>query len=125
MDRGVSAIRSTTRVVEPEPLGEEPISTEQEEKLREDAVLNTYASLADHPGWKQIKKDFEDTIARYRSGQVLKAGIPNMTLEELGRKTITTNAVADELEQIILTVSTAAEQVAEKRAKSGQRQRPD
>jgi hypothetical protein len=91
----------------PEELDEVPQEQVEidDEQQRQTA---TYASLNGHPGWELIKEHFNETIAAYRSGRLLKDGITSMSLEELGRKTITTNAIADELEQIVLTVETAA-----------------
>lgn len=103
------AFRSgSTLSLPPEELEEVPqeqadIDQEQE---RENA---TYASLQGHPGWELIKKNFTETIARYRSGQTIKAAISQgKTNEEVGELTRTSNAVADELEQIVLTVEAAA-----------------
>lgn len=112
---GKRAFRSGYQVaLPPEDLDEKP--TEQVEIDSEQDKDNAkYASLNGHPGWELIKKNFNETIARYRSGQVLKAGVASMSLEELGRKTITTNAVADELEQIVLTVESAAQALEEEK----------
>jgi hypothetical protein len=69
----------------------------------------TYASLSGHPGWELIKTNFNDTISRYRSGQTIKGAIQKgLSNEKVGELTRTSNAVADELEAIVLTVETAA-----------------
>ena len=123
MDRGKQAIRGNMRVSFDDSLFEEP-ELEEEQQLREDedALIATYASLQDHPGWELIKKDFVHTIEAYRSGRAIKTAIETKSLEELGRLTITSNAVADELEKIILTVETAVAQVEEK-IKDGRRKK--
>ena len=115
------AFRSgSTLAMPPEEIDEkDSVNKEIEDEQSHDNAL--YASLKDHPGWELIKKDFSETIARYRSGAVLKEGVATMTLEELGRKTITTNAVADELERIVLTVEMAAA-VLEEEKSSGRSQ---
>ena len=107
-NKGKQAFRSgSTLALPPEDLDEKPPEQTEidDEQTRENA---TYASLKGHPGWELIKKNFTATIARYRSGAVLKEVVGHLSLEEIGRKTITTNAVADELEQIVLTVEAAA-----------------
>jgi len=122
MNRGQSAIRGNMKVNFDETLYQEPHIEEDDNFVaQEEEIINTYASLASHAGWELIKKDFEATINSYRSGKPLQAAIPNKSLEEIGRLTITTNAIADELEKIILTVETAVAQVEEK-IKNGKRQ---
>ena len=121
MNRGQSAIRGNMKVSFDETLLQEPVLEEEQEfEKEEDLIIETYASLNDHPGWVLIKKDFDATIKSYRSGKVLQQAIPTKSIEEIGRLTITTNAVADELEKIILTVETAVAQVEEK-IKNGRR----
>ena len=115
------ALRSGTQLAMPPDEIVDDVTDEQAEiKDEQDREVATYASLMGHPGWELIKKNFNETIARYRSGQVLREGIAGWTLEELGRKTVTTNAVADELEQIVLTVETAAQALEEDKS-SGRR----
>ena len=90
-----------------------------DEQSRENA---TYASLNGHPGWELIKKNFNETIARYRSGQTIKTAIgAGKTNSEVGELTRTSNAVADELEAIVLTVETAAAALEEEAKEDGQR----
>jgi len=114
MDRGKAALRGNMRVSFDENLFTPPEVVENEDfEKEEEGIIDLYASLADHPGWVQIRKDFESTIRSYRSGKPLQQAIPNKSLEEIGRLTITTNAIADELEKIILTVETAVAQVEE------------
>src|ERR1035438_386854 len=108
MDRGKSALRGSTQLAMP-PEDFEVTPPEQVEIDHEQDVANAkLASLKGHPGWELIKEEFNDTIERYRSGRVLKDAVATLTLEELGRKTVTTNAVADELEKIVYTVEAAA-----------------
>lgn len=115
---GKSAIRSNMMTRIDEEMAEEPVLEPEQEAIAAEERLNeVYASLASNPGWKLIKAEFEETIAAYRSGRVLKEAVAKLTLEELGRKTVTCNAVADELEKIILTVETAVAQVEEKKAR--------
>jgi hypothetical protein len=107
-NKGKQAFRSgSTLALPPEELDDVPPEQEQidDEQTRQNA---TYASLKNHAGWQLIKKDFEETIARYRSGAVLKDAVPNKSLEELGKLTLVTNMVADELEHKLLTVEAAA-----------------
>lgn len=118
VNKGQAFRSSTTLAMPPEEI--EETTDEQKEIVDEQQrEVATYASLQGHPGWELVKKNFNATITRYRSGQVLREGIAGWTLEELGRKTITTNAVADELEQIVLTVEAAAQALEED--KSGRR----
>lgn len=106
--RGKQAIRSTTSLAMPPE--ETEIVTEEQKTIDKDQEANNYkyASLKGHPGWELIKKDFEATIASYRSGAVLKDAIPQKSLEEIGKLTLVTNMVADELEHKVLTVEAAA-----------------
>lgn len=109
MDKSKQAFRSgSTLALPPEDLDEKPPEQVDidDEQTRENAV---YASLKGHPGWELIKKNFMETIAKYRSGAVLKDAIAlGKTNEEVGELTRTSNAVADELDQIVLTVEAAA-----------------
>lgn len=115
MDRGKAAFRSTNQTPFDDRLFmsfDEPSETEE---TAEDRIA-TYASLADHPGWQLIKEDFMQTITTYRSGQAVKAAIERGDSDDkVGKLTRTANAVADELEKIILTVETAVAQMEEKR----------
>ena len=109
MDKSKQAFRSgSTLALPPEDLDEKP--PEQTEIDSEQEANNArYASLKGHPGWELIKKDFETTISAYRSGQSIAAAISKgATNEEVGALTRTSNAIADELEKIILTVEAAA-----------------
>jgi hypothetical protein len=121
MNKGQSALRGSMRVSFDDTLYNPPeVIENQEIEQEEDNIIEVYASLNDHPGWVLIKKDFKNTINSYRSGKPLQQAIPTKSLEEIGRLTITTNAIADELEKIILTVETAVAQVEEK-IKDGRR----
>lgn len=124
MDRGRQALRSSMVVHVDDELAEAPPTTaeqpEQEITEQEDRKNEVYASLAENPGWKLIKAEFEDTIAAYRSGRTIMEAISKgISNEKVGELTRTSNAVADELQKIILTVETAVEQVEEK--KNGRR----
>ena len=111
------AFRSgSTLAMPPEELDEttQDVESIQDEQARENA---TYASLQGHPGWELIKKNFNETIARYRSGATIKAAISQgKTNAEVGELTRTSNAVADELEAIVLTVEAAAAALEEDKA---------
>ena len=120
-NKGRQAFRSgSTLSLPPEELDEIPQEQVDIDK-EQDASNARYASLKGHPGWELIKKDFEDTIARYRSGAVLKEAIPNKSLEELGKLTLVTNMVADELEHKLLTVEAAAAVLEEDSKSNGRR----
>jgi len=124
MDKGKAAIRGSMRVSFDDNLFTPPEVVENQDiEQEENEIINLYASLAEHPGWVQIRQDFEATIKAYRSGKTLQQAIPTKSLEEIGRLTITTNAIADELEKIILTVETAVAQVEEKIKNGRQSQR--
>ena len=116
MDRkGQRAFRSTTQLALP-PEETEIIPDEQIEiDKSQNQEFVRYASLKGHPGWELIKDNFMATVSRYRSGAVLKEAIPNKSLEELGKLTLVTNMVADELEHIVLTVETAAQALEEEK----------
>jgi hypothetical protein len=120
-NKGKQAFRSgSTLALPPEDLDEKP--PEQTEIDDEQTRRNSsYASLKNHAGWQLIKKDFEETIARYRSGAVLKEAIPNKSLEEIGKLTLVTNMVADELEHKVLTVEAAAAVMEEDKKPNGRR----
>ena len=106
---GKQAFRSYAINTEPEPLDEDKLALEQEEMKSESEKVNAaYASLKGHPGWELIKKDFEVAIASYRSGSYMPEFIKTHTREEVGDKTIISNAIADELERKVLTVEGAA-----------------
>ncbi len=109
---GKRAFRSTSQtIIDPETikLRRELTEEDQKEESEEERKVAKYASLKGHPGWEQIKKDFEATIDAYRSGRSLAAAIAKgVTNDELGALTRTANAIADELEQKILTVEGAA-----------------
>lgn len=115
-NKQATAFRSSTVLAMP-PEETEILPDEQKEiNDEQDREIATYASLNGHPGWELIKKNFNETVARYRSGQVLKAAIAQkMTNADLGELTRTCNMVADELEQIVLTVETSAIALEEKK----------
>lgn len=88
-----------------------------DQQAREEAVnkelsdLTAIASLNDHPGWQMMKKSFEKKIENIRSGAVLAAAILDAEVsdEQLGQLTRTTNLVAAELETLLMTVEAAVE----------------
>lgn len=101
---GKRAMRSSYTVQPPElPEEQEKVESQQE---RDNAA---YASLKGHPGWELIKKDFQSTIDAYRSGKPIASAISSgKSLEDIGKLTMVSNAVADELEHKVLTVEGAA-----------------
>lgn len=125
MDRGSQAIRSSMSVHVDDELYNEPIPEPEQEAIEtEDKINEVYASLASNSGWKLIKAEFESTIAAYRSGRtIMEAIAKGKTNEQVGQLTRTSNAVADELEMIILKVETAVEQVEIKKSRGRPKQR--
>lgn len=121
-NKGKQAFRSgSTLALPPEELDEKPAEQTEidDEQTRQNAA---YASLQNHAGWQLIKKDFEATISDYRSGRFTKAAIDRgITDSELGALTRTGNALADELEQKILTVEAAAAALEEDKSTNGRR----
>ena len=117
MDKSKQAFRSGSQLsMPPEELAEATPEVD-EIKSEQDRENATYASLNGHPGWELIKKNFNETVARYRSGLVLKEAISQgKTNSEVGELTRTSNAVADELEAIVLTVETAAAALEEEKS---------
>jgi len=108
VDRGKQAFRSGYQITE-QPDLEETSEDIKEIESQEDRDNANYASLKGHPGWELIKKDFEQTISSYRSGQAIKGAIAqSKTNTEIGELVRTSNAIADELEKIVLTVEGAA-----------------
>lgn len=112
MGRGTQAIRSDFQVHTDEEavtMKDDLQKAQDEQKQEDQRKTSTYASLKGHPGWELIKQDFETTISAYRSGNALKDAIKQgKTMEEIGKLTIVSNAVADELELKVLTVEGAA-----------------
>ena len=107
MDKGKQAFRSGYQITEQPDL--EPEEDVKEIESQEERDNANYASLKGHPGWELIKKDFEQTISAYRSGQAVKGAIAqSKTNTEIGELVRTSNAIADELEKIVLTVEGAA-----------------
>lgn len=112
-NRSRSALRGTTQqltqlALPPEEI-DEPTDAQIEIDHQEDVDTAKLASLKGNPGWELIKREFNVTIEKYRSGKVLQAAIAQgKTNAEVGELTRTTNIVADELEKIVNTVEAAA-----------------
>ena len=109
MANSKQAFRSGSQLsIPPEDLDQTTPEVD-EIKSEQDRENATFASLNGHPGWELIKQNFTATIARYRSGATIQEAISKgLTNEQVGELTRTSNAVADELEAIVLTVETAA-----------------
>lgn len=126
-NKAKSAFRGTTQLAyEPADINE-PDADLLEIDHQEDVDTAKLASLRGNPGWELIKKDFEETIARYRSGRVLQEAVKlGKTNAELGELTRTCNIVADELEKIVNTVEAAAVALEDSEAEEsdGRRSKP-
>lgn len=105
--RGDFKVHTDTELVS---MIEEDERLRQEEADQQLSELTAIASLNDHPGWKMLKKKFENRIADYRSGKILSDLIKSeASLEIIGQKASMTNLVADELETFLITVEASVE----------------
>lgn len=115
MDKSKAAFRSYAITNEPELSDLEVPESIKEAQEEAEQITAEYASLKNHPGWKRIKSDFDKTIASYRSGRSVAAAISKgKSNEQIGDLVRTSNAIADELERIVLNVETASEIVEKK-----------